>query len=174
MIWYDIVTARYLLTGFVGSQPEPIALFMENVRRSAVPLFMCVAVCQWMGFCVCVYVAKAASWCVSERFCVCVCAHDRKKQSMTPFCLCVCIADCIGYMWFMFSAIYEIPAVDGNEGTCSLYKCRSWPQGYNHRGDLILGLALHTSVFLRCTWGFSSVYPEFSLSIDAVGKLFRL
>lgn len=46
MIWCDIVTARYLLTGFVGSKPEPVALFMENVHRSAVLLFMCVAVCQ--------------------------------------------------------------------------------------------------------------------------------
>lgn len=49
MIWCDTVTARYLLTGFVGSQPEPVALFMVNVQRSAMPLFMCVAVCQRMG-----------------------------------------------------------------------------------------------------------------------------
>lgn len=40
-IWCDIVTARCLLTVFVGSQPEHIALFMENLQRSAVALFMC-------------------------------------------------------------------------------------------------------------------------------------
>lgn len=40
-IWCDIVTARCLLTVFVGSQPEHIALFMENLQQSAVALFMC-------------------------------------------------------------------------------------------------------------------------------------
>lgn len=96
--WYDkircdIVTARCLLTVFVGSQPEHIALFMENLQRSAVALFMC-------GF---VWVNGAA----------CLCGQGCVKGRETR------LSDGIFVLWFLqsgtFVSVYSHRCVGGEE-----------------------------------------------------------
>lgn len=104
-IWCDIVTACCLLTVFVGLQPKHIALFMENLQRSAVALFMCRFVWVnggrlfvWPRLC-----QRKRDKTVRQSFCVVIPPVRHVCQCLfTSTCVCVCV--CI--LFLQTSSVY--------------------------------------------------------------------
>ena len=57
-----------------------------------------------------------------------VCVYESLTELMYSLlaalvCLFVSALLCVGYIWFMYDSTHEIPALDGNLGTCSLCVC---------------------------------------------------
>lgn len=164
VIWCDTVTARYLLTVFVGPQPEHIALFMENVQWSAVTLFMCGCV-SVNGVCVFVWPRLCQRQRDGVRACVLKKQWDWEFLCSHSSCWAFPACDPCLFMHCFMCWIHMVYVLLYRWAFCFRWKSRHLQPphvlGLDHRiigggggGDPILNLGLLTSTLLRCTWGF--------------------